>query len=291
MARNRGGGACHDLRMSTMAQRYDRLAARYERWWAPVLAPCARALAVELEPLVAERPVAAVLDIGTGTGTLAIAIAQRYPVVTVTGTDASKGMLDVARQEARRQLDRNGVRRLEFVRGDAAQLPFPDGAFDAVVSSFVYQLVPDRFAALREARRVLRPGGLLAILTWLGHDEPFEPDEALEDAIDEIALELDDEPDDPCSGNYRSAAAAAAQTRRAGFRDVRAFTNDLVHEYDPGTYLEFLEQYAERGLFEGLDRRDRDRLRDATARRLGRLAPEEFVWRVPVVTVTGRRNG
>jgi ubiquinone/menaquinone biosynthesis C-methylase UbiE len=276
--------------MSTMAQRYDRLAARYERWWAPVLAPCARGLAVELEAVVAERPTAAILDVGTGTGTLAIAIGQRYPEVTVTGSDASKGMLDVARQQARRQLDRNGVRRLDFVRGDAAELPFPDATFDAVVSSFVYQLVPDRFAALREARRVLRPGGLLAIVTWLAHNEAFEPDEALEDAIDEIALELDDEPDDRCSGNYVSAAAAAAQARRAGFRDVRAFTTDLVHDYDPSTYLEFLEQYAERGLFEGLDRRDRERLRDATARRLGRLAPEEFVWRVPVVTVTGRRN-
>ena len=66
---------------------------------------------------------------------------------------------------------------------------------------------------------------------------------------------------------------------------------ELVHHYDPGTYLEFLEEYAERGLFEGLEQDERDSLRAATRRRLERLAPREFVWRMPVLTVVGRRPG
>lgn len=276
--------------MTTMAQRYDRLAERYERWWAPVLAPAARGLACELSGLVAERPAARILDVGTGSGTLAIEVVSRFPRVTVTAADASAGMLEQARKQARRRLDHGHIRRLDFVQAEAGELPFDDGAFDAVASSFVFQLVPDRFAALREARRVLLPDGLLATVTWLGYDEAFDPDEALEDAIDELRLYLDDEPDDHRSGNYLSVEAAAAQTRRAGFREVRAVAAEAFHQYDPATYLEFLEQYAEQGLFEGLGRRDRTRLREATARRLARLPVDAFMWRMNVVTVTARRN-
>lgn len=275
--------------MAGMAERYDELAVLYERWWAPVLAPTARSLADSVRPTVDARPDAWLLDIGTGTGTLAVELVERYPSAHVTGVDSSRGMLDEARSLARRRLSPAAARHLEFVRGDAGRLPFADESFDAVVSSFVFQLVPDRFAALREARRVLRPGGTIAVLTWLADDDPFEPDEALEDAIDELELDFDDDEADHRSGNYRSAGAAASQVRRAGFRDVSAEERDLVHRYDPTTYLEFLEAYAERDLFAGLDRRDRDRLRQVTQRRLSALGPDEFVWRTGVVTVTGRR--
>ena len=274
-----------------MADRYDRLAERYERWWAPVLAPTARRLLDAVVPLIEQQPDARILDVGTGSGILAIELVRRFPIVTVTAADSSRGMLDEAHAQARRRLDRAALRRLEFHRGDAAQLRLPGETFDAVVSSFVFQLVPDRFAAFRETRRVLRRDGLLAILTWMAGGDAFEPDEAFEDAIDELALDFDDEPDDARSGNFASGRAAAAQARRAGFRDVHAVEAELVHRYDPATYLQFLEQYAERGTFEGLDRHDRDRLREATRRRLDLLNLEDFVWRAPVVTLTGRRNG
>jgi len=287
VARARGW---HDCGVTSIADHYDRLAVGYERWWAPVLAPAARGLADELASLGAERPDACVLDVGTGTGTLAIELVQRFPALHVTGADASGGMLDEARATARRSLSRDDARRLDFVRAEAAELPFDDGAFDAVVSSFVFQIVPNRHGALREVRRVLRRDGLVALVTWLGDDTVFEPDEALEDAIDELALDLPDEPGDGRSGNFTSPASAAAQVRRAGFRDVRAHEDRLVHHYDPATYLAFLEQYAEHALFEDLERDDRDRLRDETRRRLARLAPDKFTWRMPVVTVVARRN-
>ena len=53
--------------------------------------------------------------------------------------------------------------RLSFVHAPADELPLPDASFDVAVSSFVFQLVPDRSAAFREVYRVLRPGGHVAL--------------------------------------------------------------------------------------------------------------------------------
>ncbi|HVA86114.1 MAG TPA: class I SAM-dependent methyltransferase [Candidatus Saccharimonadales bacterium] len=274
--------------MTTMTERYDAAASRYDRWWAPVLAPTALRLLRELDAFLAARPQATALDIGTGTGTLTLAAARRWPGARIIGTDLSAGMLAVAAARARDELPTDAGR-LRFETGPADALPLPDASVDAVMSSFVFQLVPDRPAAMREARRVLRPGGRLAVVTWRGEEPPFEPDDTLDDALDELGDEVPDEPDDdepPRSGNFSSAAAAAAQVRRAGFVRVRATAAELVHDYDPATYLDFLEQYGERGLFEDLDEPVRRRLRAATARRLARLPREAFRWRMGVVTLT-----
>ena len=67
-------------------------------------------------------------------------------------------------------------------------MPFADGGFDAALSSFVFQLVPRRARALREARRVLRPGGLLAYVTWLEDDRVFAPDVIFDDVLDELGI-------------------------------------------------------------------------------------------------------
>jgi len=274
-----------------MAERYDAAASRYDRWWAPVLAPTALRLLEELDEFLAERPGATVLDVGTGTGTLLLAAARRWPRIAIIGGDSSAGMLAVASKRARAELP-DDTARLRFEIGPADLLPLRDASVDAVMSSFVFQLVPDRPAALREARRVLRPGGRLAILTWRGEEDRFEPDEALDDALDELGDEVPDEPDDeepPRSGNFPSVAAGAAQARRAGFVGVRATAAQLVHDYDPATYLEFLEQYGERGLFEDLDEPVRRKLRAATARRLARLPREAFRWRMGVLTLTATK--
>lgn len=107
------------------------------------------------------------LDVGCGSGALAIAVAKRNPQATVTGIDRwgaeyasfSKRLCeDNARAE--------GVaERIAFAQGDALKLDFPDGAFDAVTSNYVYHNIPgrDRQAILLETLRVLKKGGTFVI--------------------------------------------------------------------------------------------------------------------------------
>jgi demethylmenaquinone methyltransferase/2-methoxy-6-polyprenyl-1,4-benzoquinol methylase len=101
----------------------------------------------------AVRPGDRVLDAACGTGDLAIAD-LKAGASKVTGLDFSEQMLARARRKAP----------LEWVQGDLLALPFADGTFDAATVGFGVRNVADLELALRELRRVLRPGGRLAIL-------------------------------------------------------------------------------------------------------------------------------
>jgi ubiquinone/menaquinone biosynthesis C-methylase UbiE len=98
-----------------------------------------------------------VLDLGCGPGVSAFAFADVGPGDRIVGLDVSQEML----RRARRQ-DRGG--RCAWIRGDAHRLPIADASVDVVAGhSFLY-LLPDRPRALREAHRVLRPGGRVVLL-------------------------------------------------------------------------------------------------------------------------------
>jgi demethylmenaquinone methyltransferase/2-methoxy-6-polyprenyl-1,4-benzoquinol methylase len=99
------------------------------------------------------RPGDRVLDACCGTGDLALA--DERAGGTVTGLDFSEPMLE----RARRKSDS-----IEWIRGDALALPFPDASFDAVTVGFGVRNVTDLEPALAELRRVLRPGGRLGVL-------------------------------------------------------------------------------------------------------------------------------
>ncbi len=105
---------------------------------------------------VAEWKPARLLDIATGTGDLALAISRALPEVEVLGTDFCRPMLDVA---VRRGLQ-------NVLEADAMALPLPDASFDAATVAFGLRNMADYGAALREFRRVLRPGGHLLVLDF-----------------------------------------------------------------------------------------------------------------------------
>ncbi len=97
-----------------------------------------------------------VLDLATGTADLALSVASRIDA-DVVGIDPSVGMLEVGRTKI-------GDARVELRVGDAQALELDDASFDAACMAFGIRNVPDRKLALREIRRVLRPGGRVAIL-------------------------------------------------------------------------------------------------------------------------------
>jgi arsenite methyltransferase len=101
-----------------------------------------------------------VLDVGSGAGTDSLVAAQMVaPSGRVTGIDMTPEML----AKARRNAHEAGISNVEFVEGEAEQLPFPDESFDVVISNGVIDLIPDKDTVFSEIFRVLRPGGRIQI--------------------------------------------------------------------------------------------------------------------------------
>jgi ubiquinone/menaquinone biosynthesis C-methylase UbiE len=273
--------------MTDQGERYDRMAAGYERWWAPVLAPSAIALLDRLDASTDVTNARDVIDIGVGTGNLALTALRRWPAVRVTGIDASREMIEAVGAIADRTL---GDRRDRFDTrvAFAAELPFGDHAFDLAVSSFVLQLVPNRAEALREIRRVLRPGGSLAYVTWLADRSSFAPDRVFDGVLADFGFE--DEPGDGRVGDVPSVSAAIGELRRAGFREVSAEGADLAHAFTVDSYISFLVEFDEESTFAEMDRRERHRFLRRLREGLMALPPDDLVFRAPIVYAKGRRT-
>ena len=128
--------------------------AAYDEHLGPVLfAPYAAHLAARVAAL---RP-SAVLELAAGTGRLTAELVAALPSARVEATDLNDAMVAFGRSR---------VPGATWSRADATALPFPDDAFDVVACQFGVMFFPDRVAALREAARVLAPGGSLLVSAW-----------------------------------------------------------------------------------------------------------------------------
>jgi len=181
---------------------FDRVAEIYDatRGFPPAAeAAVGDGIAAILAPL-GEHP--SLVEVGVGTGRVAVPLALRG--VRVTGADISRGMVAVLRRRA------PGV---AVVLAEAARLPFRPEAFDAVLFVHILHLVPDPAATVREALRVLRPGGL-AIACDTSHTRTATS--ASSEAVRRIAREVAGEharhmpvPNLLSTVTFREAASAA----------------------------------------------------------------------------------
>jgi SAM-dependent methyltransferase len=133
------------------------LPAIYQQYLVPLIF---EPYAADLAQRLTRRPLTRVLEIAAGTGVVTRRLASALPdSVAIVATDLNPAMLD--------QAAATGTSRpVEWRQADAAELPFPDEAFDAVVCQFGVMFFPDKTRAFAEARRVLRAGGVFLFNVW-----------------------------------------------------------------------------------------------------------------------------
>jgi SAM-dependent methyltransferase len=129
----------------------------YERYLVPLIF---EPYAIDLVARLKSRGPSRVLEVAAGTGVVTRALASELPENSaIVATDLNQGMLDRAAAVGTR-------RGVEWRTADAMRLPFPDGAFDAVVCQFSVMFFPDKPRAFSEALRVLGPGGVFIFNVW-----------------------------------------------------------------------------------------------------------------------------
>jgi ubiquinone/menaquinone biosynthesis C-methylase UbiE len=171
---------------------------------------------------------ARVLDVACGNGNAALAAARRGG--KVTGVDYVKDLLRLAADRAR------GERLpLELVEGDAEELPFGDGQFDVVLSTFGVMFAPDQERAARELLRVVRPGGTIGLANWT-------PDGFIGHLLKTVTRHV------PPPAGVASPIAWGTPARLEelfrGARSVRTFPRHFVFRYEsPAQFVDVFRTY------------------------------------------------
>jgi SAM-dependent methyltransferase len=163
-----------------------------------------------------------VLDLGSGGGIDVLLSARRVgPAGKAYGLDMTDEMLALARQNQ----SKAGVQNVEFLKGEIENIPLPDNSVDVVISNCVINLSADKDRVLREAFRVLKPGGRFAVSDVVTHGEvPARVRESILLWVGCIAGALDD---------YQYVAKLA----KAGFDDIGIEPTRVYNIEDARTFL------------------------------------------------------
>jgi len=224
-----------------------------------------QAYADDLARRLASRPVRRVLEIAAGTGVATRALAAALAPTDIVATDLNQAMLD----EAAALGTPRGV---TWRQADATELPFADGAFDAVVCQFGAMFFPDRAKAYAEARRVLVDGGVFVFSVW----DRIE-DNGFADAV--TAGLRDVFPDDPprflarTPHGYHDRASIARDLAQGGFAaapEVVTLTERSRADSPRIPALAFCQGSPLRNEIEARDARRLAEATDAAEREVGR---------------------
>ena len=172
--------------------------------------------------LASLHPGETVLDLGSGGGIDVILSARRVgPTGKAYGLDMTDEMLALAEENKRKA----GIPNVEFLKGRIEQVPLPDGAVDVILSNCVINLAADKDVVLREAFRVLKPGGRFAVSDVVVQGEiPPEVRRSLELWVGCVAGALSEE-------DYRS------KLRSAGFTNIEIETTRVYDVEDARAFL------------------------------------------------------
>jgi SAM-dependent methyltransferase len=214
----------NESRWRTQAETWRRWHPHLTTWWAPVT-----------DALIARadlRPGLAVLDLASGTGEPALSLAPLVlPDGTVTATDLLPEMLSLTEEQAR---DR-GYDNVRCQVADVGNLPFADASFDRVTCRFGVMFFPDLPRALREVRRVLRPGGRAVFTAW----GPEQEQVYWTSTAEVVRRHLGEVPPSPAGFNVPGTLEAALQKADMDAEE-EVITLNLPF---PGRPAEFLEWF------------------------------------------------
>ena len=166
------------------------------------------------------------LDVAPGMGTQDIYLSQNFSPTSIDGLDVTWGHIEHGRRRAR---EAHLEERVRFHHGTAIELPFPDGSFSHVLSIEGPEHFDTREKFLHEARRVLRPGGIIAMADFIVKNPPRNP---LEKLVAEAARKLWQVP----RANVYQAAVYKQKMLEAGFEDIEI--QEIGASVIPGYYFE-----------------------------------------------------
>lgn len=187
-----------------------------------------RRVAAEFLDWLGLPPRLRILDLGCGTGVLVETVLALSHPAAVTGLDPAAAFLALARR-------RVSDPRVRFEQGDAQALPFDDDVFDAAVSGLVINFVPSAGKAVAELRRVVHPGGVVALYVWdyAGEMQFMRRFWDAAVALDPAAADLDEGrrfpicAPDALAGLFRDGGLAAVETRSIDIPTVFAGFDDF----------------------------------------------------------------
>jgi ubiquinone/menaquinone biosynthesis C-methylase UbiE len=255
-----------------LTERYDREARAYRDLWAPILQGAGLRLLREVAGESARR----ILDVGAGVGSLLPSLRTTFPGALVVGVDRSRGMLALAPREFPR------------VVMAATALGIPDACVDLVLFAFILFHLESPLDGLREARRVLRPGGIVASATWA---------EEMQSAATRLWSACLDAhgaaPADPATSTRHDLVDSPEKTgalyRAAGFRAVRSWSEDLVSTIDRERLVGLRTSMGSaKPRFDSLGPEAQAACIAAARARLEALSPEAFVARGRIVYSVAR---
>ena len=250
------------------APTYDRIGEAYHGYFA------GRLLDLTAPPRGAD-----LLDIACGRGAVLSAAASRG-LSRLTGIDVSPAMIEHAEAD----LGAAGVSDVDLRVMDAEHLEFPEERFDVLTAAFALFFLPDPARAAAEFRRVLRPGGVVAVSTWGDEDARWGFEDDLLPATDAPRVRALQQP-------FDHADDVTDLLDTAGFTDLQVHQEDTeIHFATRQQWWDWHWSFSVRGLLEQLAPEDLVAYRDACFGAMAALETADgYPLRLTALIVTGRR--